>query len=239
MLFIDITFDSLEENLAFDEALIQAAEEGESDQQVLRLWEARSAFIVLGRSSKIADEVHIERAEQAGLPILRRCSGGATILAAPGCFFYAVLLSLRDQPQLRMLDEAHRYVMSRVARAVTPFSPGVRLDGTCDLVLDGRKVSGNSLRVQRHWLLYHGTLLLNMDLNLISTYLRHPPREPEYRAGRPHAEFVANLMIPRGQLAASLRREWQADRSYGDLPKSRIHRLITERYSQSSWNRQR
>ncbi len=239
MLFIDRTLETLEENLALDEVLLQDAEEGVHTHPVLRLWEARSPFIVLGRSSKIHEEVNVALAEQAQLPIQRRMSGGATILAAPGCLFYGVLLSLEEQPHLRMLDTAHEYVMSKTAEAVAQFVPRAKLDGTCDLVLDGRKVSGNSLRVQRNWLFYHGTLLLDMDLNLISTYLKHPPREPEYRRGRAHGEFLANLRIPRDSIAASLREVWNAQGNYGQVPSAKIRQLVSKKYALSSWNKQR
>ena len=239
MHFLNHTYPENEANLALDEALLQDAEEGRRRVEILRLWRAESPLIVVGRSTKVQEEVQVERAVAANIPILRRISGGATILAAPGCLFYAVLLSLAKRPHLRMLDQAHEFVMSRIVESIQPLSAEVRLDGTCDVTVAGRKVSGNSMRLQRDWLLYHGTLLLHMDLGLLNEYLRHPPREPDYRSGRPHDQFVANLNVDAQALMDSLRRTWQAERLIDDIDDDRVQELARERYGQRSWNYQR
>ncbi len=239
MLYLDQTLPSIAENLALEDALLQTAERGDGDEEVLRVWEAKQTFIVLGRSSRWEREIDIAAAQQDGVPILRRISGGATVVAAPGCLFYAVLLSLETRPHLRMLDEAHRLVMGKIQRAVSALCPQVSLAGTCDLVLADRKVGGNSLRVQRNWLLYHGTLLNHMDLSLIPKYLAHPPREPDYRGGRSHAEFVQNLDVDPGRLQQRLQTIWDARYSYGELPDDLIRELVASKYSQDAWNLQR
>lgn len=239
MHFLDLTYPENTANLALDEALLQDAEEERRGVEILRVWRAESPLIVVGRSSKVQEEVHVERAIKANIPIFRRVSGGATILAAPGCLFYAVLLSLEQRPHLRMLDQAHLFVMSRILESIKPLRDDVQLDGTCDLTVAGRKVSGNSMRLQRDWLLYHGTLLLDMDLGLLNEYLKHPPREPDYRLGRTHDQFVANLEVDAEALKNSLRTTWQAELSVGDIDEARVQSLVRERYSKPTWNHQR
>lgn len=64
-----------------------------------------------------------------------------------------------------------------------PTVPQLAFQGTCDLVVEGKKISCNSVRLGRDWMLYHGTLLLDMDLRLVDCLLKHPPREPDYRQG--------------------------------------------------------
>src|SRR6056297_1386937 len=172
---------SPEQELALDEALLVRADEmtdsdtfgsGESaiegerkeanpleDLEWLRLWTFDRPVLVLGRSSKVASEVSAEACESAGVPVLRRCSGGASIVGGPGCLMYSVVLSLDRRPAVRKIDEAHRWVMGRLLAAVTRQLPGATWQGTCDLVWEGRKFSGNSLRLARRHLLYHGTIL--------------------------------------------------------------------------------
>lgn len=239
MQFVEVTLDSVAENLALEDALLQSAESGDRTEEVLRIWHAKSRFVVLGRSSKAEAEVEIERARSAQLPVFRRASGGATVLAAPGCMFYAVVLSLQARPQLRMLDEAHRFVMGKVLSSVRPLCPSAALDGTCDLVVDGRKASGNSLKVQRNWLLYHGTLLLNMDLSLLDQFLKHPPREPDYRQGRSHRDFVTNMQISADQLTGQLRECWAAKERLQCLPLEAIRDLVERKYGNHEWNFER
>jgi lipoate---protein ligase len=242
--FLWCTLPSIPENLALDEALLETADQATPDStagvgETLRLWEARSPFVVLGRSSKFASEVKLATAHEMHVPVYRRVSGGTSVVAAPGCMFYAVLIDLEHRPHLRMLDAAHDYVMSRMSRGLQVLEPRVSWTGTCDLVVGDRKVGGNSLRIGRRWMLYHGTLLLDMELEWLERLLQHPPREPEYRAGRSHLDFVTNLKLAPQQVAEQLRKTWQAEAPFTDLPTDAVQRLVMERYSCDSWNRQR
>ncbi len=236
MQHLELTLPSIAENLALDEALLDEAQASHVGGETLRIWQAQSPFVVLGRSSRIADEVQQSSTTELSVPVFRRISGGATVVAGPGCMFYALVLSLEQRPQLRMLDVAHQFVMGGLQSALKPLSPQLEFDGTCDLVVAGRKVSGNSVRLVRDWMLYHGTLLLDMDLTLADRLLKHPPREPEYRGGRSHAEFLANLQLPYSTVAAALRSHWPADTQHGSIPLGRIESLVSEKYSQDSWN---
>ena len=49
------------------------------------------------------------------IPILRRSSGGAAIVAGPGCLMYAVVLSYEARPELRDISRAHAFVLDRLA----------------------------------------------------------------------------------------------------------------------------
>jgi lipoate-protein ligase A len=195
MKLLDLTLSTPAENLAIDDALLAAAEVARLDDDVLRLWEMTSLAIVVGRSSKIEDEVNAAGAEAMNVPVLRRASGGCAIVAGPGCLMYSVVLRYSGREHLRLIDECHRHVLGLVRSALSPLISGIEHLGTSDLAVAKRKFSGNSLRCKRDHLLYHGTILYNFNLNLIPALLKRPPREPEYRAGRDHAEFVTNLPL--------------------------------------------
>jgi lipoate---protein ligase len=239
MLLLNTTYRSTAVNLAIEEALLDEAESGNWNREILRVWKPEECFVVIGRGSQIAGEVNLAATAQDGIPVFRRISGGAAIVAGAGCLLYAVMLSLKKRPQLAMVDEAHRFVMEQMLAALQPLVPSMTHNGTCDLVLDGRKFSGNSLRVRRDWLLYHGTLLIDMNLQLIDRYLRYPPREPEYRKHRPHHEFVCNLNCSTHSVEQRLAAQWQAKPEHVALPMELVDQLVREKYSQSSWNEQR
>ena len=118
MKLLDLTLDSPAENLALDEALLELAEAGQSDDDVLRLWESPQTAVVIGRSSRIRDEVDVTACAKDSIPVLRRCSGGTSVVIGPGCLMYAVVLSYERHPDLRMVDMAHGYVLGKVAAAV-------------------------------------------------------------------------------------------------------------------------
>src|SRR5438067_2221926 len=80
MQLLDLTLPTPAENLALDEALLEAAEAGELTGDILRLWEMPQVAVILGRSSRASDEVDLAAAEAANVPVLRRSSGGAAVV---------------------------------------------------------------------------------------------------------------------------------------------------------------
>lgn len=98
MKLLILSLESPAANLALDEALLEQAEAGAGPSDVLRLWEPTDPCVVVGCSSRVAVEVKQEACRQAGIPVLRRCSGGAAVVTGPGCLMYSVVLSYRDHP---------------------------------------------------------------------------------------------------------------------------------------------
>lgn len=231
---LELAVDDIRYNLAIDEALLEAAEAGESGE-VLRLWEFARAVVVVGRGSRVAVEVDVQACQARGISILRRASGGAAIVGGPGCLMYSVVLSLRDRPELRRLDVAHQFVMGALAEQIGSSLAGVAIQGTCDLTWRNRKFSGNSLRVSRDHLLYHGTLLYAADLALLADCLKTPPRRPEYRADREHKTFVTNVPLPVAALRRSAALAFNAREPMEHYPAERAERLASERYGCDAW----
>jgi lipoate-protein ligase A len=241
---LNLTLPTPAENLALDEALLDLAEAENPDWEFLRLWESPQPMVVVGRSSRVHEEVYEAACREANIPILRRSSGGAAIVAGPGCFMYAVVLSYRLRPELKDIRRAHAYVLERLAASLGPLARrwgSIAHVGTSDLALvEGlsarRKVSGNSMRAKRTHLLYHGTLMYACDLSLIAKLLRMPPRQPEYRAARPHADFLTNLPLERQSLVEAIDRAWPTESEQTDWPRERVAGLVSERFSRESWN---
>jgi lipoate---protein ligase len=239
MRYLDLTLPTAAENLALDEALLEEAEAAGAPTETLRLWESPQPLVVVGRSSRIETEVGIDACGASGIPILRRASGGAAVVAGPGCLMYALVLSYRLRPQLRVLGQAHCHVLSTIIAALEPLAPGVQCRGTSDLAIDEHKFSGNSVRCRRDHFLYHGTLLYDFPLELIDRCLAMPPRTPAYRAGRPHGGFVANLPLKVQTIRQTLVAAWGACEPCDVWPAQRTARLVAERYSRQEWNSDR
>jgi len=231
MRFLDLILPTPAENLALDEALLEEAEAADEPRETLRLWEPAGPMVVVGRSSRVDEEVHVDVCRAEGIPILRRPSGGAAILAGPGCLMYALVLSYEKRPGLRPVDHAHVFVLSTIAAALGPLCPGVRCAGTSDLALGDQKFSGNSLRSRRRHFLYHGTLLYRFPLDQIGRYLKPPPRMPDYRKGRDHTVFMTNLPLPRETISNALMKAWNATEPCLDWPRALVAQLVTEKYS--------
>jgi lipoate-protein ligase A len=79
-------------------------------------------------------------------------------------------------------------------------------------------------------------MLLNCDLTLISELLLMPSLQPDYRARRPHEEFVTNLNLMAVQVKAALAKEWKADGELKNPPLEQISKLAREKYASREWN---
>jgi lipoate-protein ligase A len=232
MYLLDLTLPLPEENVALDEGLLAACETDQITGGVLRLWEPDNYFVVLGRSSNANVEVNLAACRAEQVPVLRRASGGGTILAGPGCLMYALVLSYADHAAARDISAAHRLVLTCIADALLPLVPGINLAGTSDLAFHQgdllQKFSGNALRCKRSHFLYHGTLLYDFDLDRVPKFLAQQTREPVYRAGRTHRAFVANLPATRKQLVNALAHAWQATEPLAPWPQERMRELVNE-----------
>jgi lipoate-protein ligase A len=240
MLRLDLTLPTPAENVALDEALLDWAEAEGHSCEFLRLWESPTTMVVVGRSSRAQLEVDEVACRRADIPILRRSSGGAAIVAGTGCLMYAVVLSYQTRPELRDISRTHAYVLSRLADGLRPAAGKVRCAGTSDLVLvshpHDRKFSGNSMRAKRNHVLYHGTLLYDFNVAEISKLLREPPRQPKYRASRTHHDFVCNLSLPRAEVVAAVDRAFPTAGQLTAWPEERVRTLVAERFSRDEWN---
>jgi lipoate-protein ligase A len=232
----DLTLATPEENLACDEVLLGLCDEA-TGGEALRFWEPTGYFVVLGYANRLTTEVNAPFCRANGIPILRRCSGGGTVLQGPGCLNYALVLRSDESGPLHSLTAANRFILER-HRAVFASLLGapVEMKGQTDLALGGLKFSGNAQRRKRRALLFHGSFLLDFDFGLMERALPMPSRQPDYRAHRAHADFLMNLRLPGEKIKEALRQAWHADGPLGALPAELIRRLAREKYASSGWN---
>jgi lipoate-protein ligase A len=237
MQFLDLTLPSAVANLALDEALLLEAEAGRGGE-VLRLWEWPQPAVVLGSGCVLREDVDEDTCAADGVPVLRRSSGGGTVLLGRGCLLFSLVLAFDRSPALAAVRPSYGYILERMSEAFADRVPGIGQAGISDLATGGRKFSGNAQQRKRNFLLHHGTLLYDFDLALIGRYLRPPARQPEYRAGRDHLDFVMNLSCPVEELRNRLRVAWQAEDD-SSWPKEAVAELVRSKYSTADWVRRR
>ncbi|HTU91423.1 MAG TPA: lipoate--protein ligase family protein [Gemmataceae bacterium] len=235
---LDLTLPSAAENIALDEALLLAAESGDGDE-VLRFWEWPAAAVVLGSGGRIAEDVDEAACSADEVPVLRRSSGGGTVLLGRGCLLYSLVLSYERHPQLADIRGSYRYILGCIGAGLTDSVGPIEHAGISDLVCAGRKFSGTAQQRKRSFLLHHGTLLYDMDLSLIPCYLREPPRQPDYRGSRTHLAFVGNLSLHGDEIKQRLRRLWDANESRQTWPAEEVKRLVVDKYDNPHWTRRR
>lgn len=236
MKYCDLTLPSPEENLACDEALLESCQEGRSEE-LLRVWEPEQYFVVVGYANKAGTEVNLPFCRRNSIPVLRRCTGGGTVLQGPGCLNYSLLLRFDEAGPLRSVSATNEFILQRHQSALAALVQAkVERQGQSDLAIGGLKFSGNAQRRKKHYLLFHGSFLLHFDLGLIEKALPMPSRQPAYRAHRSHSEFLVNLKLPPQVLKAALATAWDAAQPMTRLPSEQIAALAREKYSRDEWN---
>jgi lipoate---protein ligase len=248
MTFLDLTFLTHAENLACDEALLDSCEENGGDG-VLRFWEPKDYFVVVGYGNQVATEVNVTACDAHKILILRRCSGGGTVLQGPGCLNYSLILNIEENGPLTGITGANRFIMERNRAAIEKEIQSKKLEGRIeirgctDLAISRRsnldsslKFSGNAQRRKKHFLLFHGTFLLHFDLSLIDKFLRMPSKEPDYREGRSHKKFLTNLDLPADSVKRALREAWGATSLLEVVPRDAIAAVARDKYVTKEWN---
>ena len=238
MKFLDLTIPVAERNLALDEALLLTAET-HSGAEFLRLWELQQHCVVLGKNSRVVDDVFVEHCHDDGVPILRRSSGGGTVFIGPGCLIFTVVLSYQRDFRLREVEWSYQYVLKRMCQSLSVDQKVYQPFGTTDLVLLDRKICGNAQQRKRTCFLHHGCILHAFDLRRIPRYLKPPGRQPAYRANRDHMQFLTNLEVSCAGLRRGIRTTWDAQEQLDVWPESLVTCLTDEKYRQHGWRYRR
>ena len=233
--FLDLTLGDVASDVGLDESLLLEAEAGRAE--VLRVWERPAPAVVLGSGCKLLDDVEVTACAADGVPIVRRSSGGGTVLLGRGCLCFSLVLSFARGEALAGIGTSYRWILQRVIESLGV--PGVEQAGISDLAIDGRKFSGNAQQRKRNHLLHHGTILYAMDLAPVNRYLRLPERQPDYRERRDHEAFIRNVDLPRERIVRGLRAVWGAESERADWPEDEVRRLVREKYGTAEWTARR
>jgi len=196
-------------SLAMDEAIASyfGRQSNHPFHGAIRLWSNPSS-IILGRTCAVEKNLDARFLEAprfrfrrgSSEPVLcRRASGGGTVLHGPGNLNYSFFLNLDEYPGLYDVHNSYRFFIGLIQKALIAQEIQTEMKGFSDLVINGadggkRKISGNSQFRKYGVLVHHGTLIMRKNLiESINAYLAHPPKEPDYRNGRPHGEFLGSL----------------------------------------------
>lgn len=147
-------------NLALEEFLFRNVEK---NQIILYLWQNQNT-VVIGRNQNAWKECRCTKLEDDGGKLARRLSGGGAVFHDLGNLNFTFIMdrSLYDLPrQLRVILES-----------VKNLGINAEFTGRNDLTVDGKKFSGNAFYFEGDKAYHHGTILVDVDVNKVSTYLQ-------------------------------------------------------------------
>jgi lipoate-protein ligase A len=234
--YCDVIVNSPAENLAIDEVLLDLCEEGAA-AELLRVWEPASHFVVVGYGNHVATEVNLPFCRAKDVPVLRRCTGGGTVVMGPGVLNYSLILRFDASGPLGNISSTNAFVLDRHRMVLSSLVDApVEIKGQTDLAINGLKFCGNAQRRRKRSLIFHGSFLLDLDINMVEKTLPMPSKQPQYRHNRSHSEFLMNLKLPPDLLKAALARSWGAAEPAAAIPDERIAALVDEKYGNDGWN---
>lgn len=212
---INLPAQSVQEHLIWDEYVLRACDAGRLGP-TLRFWKVEDPAVVLGYSGKVHTEVREDICRTLGIPVVRRTSGGGTVLLDGGCLNYSLVLPMSWHPSLVSVSETNSFIMGQHQAAISGLiGESVDLEGDTDLAIEGRKISGNAQRRMKSALLFHGTFLREVDHGLMERLLPCPERQPKYRNSRKHIHFLRNLPFREIVIQLTIQDCWQC---LGDQP---------------------
>jgi lipoate-protein ligase A len=150
--------------------------------------------IVLGISGRPERWLHIPRVRAASIETIQRFTGGGTVYCDPSTFFVSFILARASVPTLAPYPSPLLHFIASLYSPIFPSSLSFSLQSN-DFCLHTRKVAGNAQAITRTHLLHHSSFLWKVDEEAMGAYLAMPPKErqPGYREGRGHGEFVGGL----------------------------------------------
>jgi lipoate-protein ligase A len=155
------------------------------------VWEPGFLCIVLGQSNLLDQSVYVERAAADNVPVYKRPSGGETVVLSPGTLVVSILKRGDGLRSPRLYFNAYN---EKIIQALGGLGiKNLSVNGISDICIGNQKILGSSIYRDKDRVLYHGVLNRSESIDIIERYLEHPLREPGYRDGRSHKDFVTSL----------------------------------------------
>lgn len=170
-------------NMAFDEYCLESLP---IDEPVFYLWQNQPAVIV-GCNQEVNTEVNLEYLKQKGIALVRRVTGGGAVYHDLGNLNYTIVGRSED------LERDYPEYASIMMKALQSLGVPATLSGRNDILVKGKKVSGFAKRVIRNRLMVHGTLMFDVDLNVLPQALTPSATKLQSKGIASVRSRVANL----------------------------------------------
>ncbi|KAK8806764.1 hypothetical protein WA588_005566 [Blastocystis sp. NMH] len=148
--------------------------------------------IVMGLSGKVEKLINVEKAKELHLPVIKRFSGGGTVVVDNSTFCLTFILNKSDFPKLvfptPLMDwsgEFYQNVFKRIG--VSTFA--LREN---DYVFNDQKFAGNAQSFSSDRMLHHTSFLWDFQDEMMKA-LKHPEKQPKYREQREHTSFLTRM----------------------------------------------
>lgn len=162
LLVNDAVFDA-HMNLAAEEFLLKNVTDGD----ILMLWR-NSPSVIIGKNQNAFSQIDCDYVAKKNIKIARRLTGGGTVYHDLGNINYTFITDYNDNASFASFAEP-------VICALATVGIDAELTGRNDICINGKKVSGTALCVEKDRIMFHGTLLFDSELDVLQSALVTDP----------------------------------------------------------------
>ncbi|MBE0527121.1 MAG: lipoate--protein ligase family protein [Candidatus Thorarchaeota archaeon] len=162
-------------NMAIDEAIMLAMNEGKAPP-TLRLYRWKPSAVSIGTFQGMHDEVAIDFCKSNDIDYIRRITGGGAVFHDyNGEITYSILMPKAHPLARADIIESYKLLCGGIIEALDYLGiKNAEFKPINDVTVNGKKVSGNAMTRRHGCVLQHGTILLDLDVNLMFTILKVP-----------------------------------------------------------------
>jgi len=154
-------------------------------------WIPDKIYIVLGASNNPEDSLNLDLVIRDKITVLKRPSGGQTVMLTPNNMMISAVFTDRNTTHPRdVFQHINKLIISAIEKTGIH---DLALMGISDITISEKKILGSAIYRNKNVLLYHAVLNIGEPAATFERYLKHPAKEPNYRKGRSHSDFVTSL----------------------------------------------
>lgn len=155
------------------------------------IWIPDAVYVVLGASNDPGTALNVDHVVQDQITVVKRPSGGQAVVLTPNTLVLSAVFS--DRFKLHS-SEVFQCVNARIMDTIkqSGIQDVCQMD-ISDIAVSGKKMVGSAIYKNKQVLMYHAVINVAEPASTFERYLKHPSREPAYRKGRTHAEFITSL----------------------------------------------
>lgn len=166
MIYVKSEYTDPSWNLAMEEYLVDLIPPGE---RCLYLWQNDNT-IVVGKNQNTLAEINLEYVKAHHIHVCRRLSGGGAVYHDLGNLNYTWIADAPEDGSI-----AFAPFCMPVVEAIRSYGVQAELSGRNDILVDGKKISGNAQYYRHGKVVHHGAILFSTQLNVLGEALRADP----------------------------------------------------------------
>jgi lipoate-protein ligase A len=165
-------FNTAYTNMAIDKAILIAQSEGRIPPTV-RFYGWMPPAISIGYFQSLGDEVDLDACKRHEVDYVRRITGGGAVFHKKEVT-YSIVVSELHQAIPKNILKSYGRICSAVIKGLQQLGIESTYVPINDIITNGRKISGNAQTRKMGTVLQHGTILLDVDVDLMFSLLKVP-----------------------------------------------------------------